>query len=156
VILFFFLLAPNWLEQYQVESCKYFLEKITMRIAVITDDSKTFSEHFRCALFYLVFTVENGKITHQELRLKANDSQEQGNANSDLHDTGSHLAVMYTNMMGTIIDCEVLLARGMDKAVYEGLKIRGIRPIITVIQDVQAAMDAYLAGDIVDHSEGLH
>jgi predicted Fe-Mo cluster-binding NifX family protein len=47
-----------------------------MRIAVITDDSKIVGVHFGRALFYLVFTVENGKITRQELRLKANDSQE--------------------------------------------------------------------------------
>ena len=113
-----------------------------MWIADLTDDSKTFSEHFRRALFYLVFTVDNGKITKQELRLKANDSQEQESAHSDLHDTDSHLAVMHTNMMGTIIDCDVLLARGMDKTAYDGLKIRGIRPVITVIQDVQTAMDA--------------
>jgi predicted Fe-Mo cluster-binding NifX family protein len=127
-----------------------------MRIAVITDDSKTVSQNFRRALFYLVFTVENGKITLQELRLKANDSQEQGNAHSNLRDTGSHLAVMDTNMMGTIIDCDVLLARGMDKAAYDGLKIRSIQPIITDIQYVQAALDAYLTGDIIDHPDFLY
>ncbi len=127
-----------------------------MRIAVITDDSKTVSQYFRRALFYLVFTVQNGKITLQELRLKANNSHEQGNAHSDLRDTDSRLAVMNTNMMGTIIDCDVLLARGMDKAAYDGLKIRSIQPIITDIQYVQAAVDAYLAGNIIDHPDFLY
>jgi len=127
-----------------------------MRIAVITNDSKTVSEHFRRALFYLVFAAENGKITYQELRLKANDSQEQGNTHSDLHDTDSNLVVMDTNMMGTIIDCDVLLARGMDKAAYDGLKIRSIQPIVTDIQYVQTAVDAYLAGNIIDHPDFLY
>jgi hypothetical protein len=75
---------------------------------------------------------------------------------SDLRDTDSHLAVMHTNMMGTIIDCDVLLARGMDKAAYDGLKIRGIHPIITDIQDVQTALDTYLDGEIIDHPEYLY
>jgi hypothetical protein len=131
-----------------------------MRIAVITDNLKTVSEYFERAKFYLVFTLENGKITGQELRLKSNDGdfagKERGVVPNDLHYIGLHSEVKNTNMMGTIIDCDVLLARGMDKAIYDGLKIRSIHPIITDIQDVQTAVDAYLNGDIIDHPEYLY
>ena len=127
-----------------------------MKIAVITDDVKTISAHFEHAQYYLVFAAENGKITGQELRLKANDShstdEEHGIAQSKLHFS----TVTHTSMMGTIIDCDVLLARGMDRAAYDGLRIRNIRPIITAIQDVQTAVDAFLAGDIIDHLERLY
>jgi predicted Fe-Mo cluster-binding NifX family protein len=37
-----------------------------MKIAVITDDMKTISAHFGRAQYYLVFTVENGKIIAPE------------------------------------------------------------------------------------------
>jgi hypothetical protein len=127
-----------------------------MKIAVITDDTKTVSSHFRRAQFYLVFSIENYKATHKELRLKANDSHEQRLTHSGLHNTDSHLVEMDTTMMGTIIDCDVLLARGMDKAAYDGLIIRSIQPIITDIQYVQAALDAYLTGNIIDHPEFLY
>jgi predicted Fe-Mo cluster-binding NifX family protein len=129
-----------------------------MKIAVVTDNQKTISAHFERAQFYLVFTVENDKITGQELRLKANDSHSAGREPgiSNLHFTDPHSVVTHTSMMGTIIDCDVLLARGMDRAAYASLQIRSIRPIITTIRDVQAAVDAYLAGDIIDHPERLH
>ena len=126
-----------------------------MKIAVITDDAKTISAHFGHAQYYLVFSVENGKIAGQELRLKANDGHSMGKehviAQSKLHFS----TVTHTSMMGTIIDCDVLLARGMDRAAYDDLRIRNIRPIITAIRDVQTAVDAFLTGNIIDYPERL-
>jgi hypothetical protein len=36
------------------------------------------------------------------------------------------------------------------------LKEHGIQPIITDIREIPAAVDAYLAGTLVDHPERLH
>ncbi len=130
-----------------------------MKIAVITDDLKTINADFRRAQSYLVFTVGNGKITGQESRPKVNDShflgKEHGHARTEPEDTDSQSEAKITKMAAPIIDCDVLLARGMDRAAYAGLQIRSIRPVITVIRDVQVAVDAYLAGDIIDHPERL-
>ena len=46
-----------------------------MKIAVVTHDEKTISAHFGRAQYYVVFTVDDGKITGQETRPKANHSQ---------------------------------------------------------------------------------
>jgi predicted Fe-Mo cluster-binding NifX family protein len=131
-----------------------------MKIAVITDDKKTISAHFGRAQYYLVFSVENGKIAGQESRPKANHNhfvgQEQDHAHTEPHGTDSQSEVKHTSMMETIIDCDVLLARGMGRGAYDGLQLRSIKPIITDIQDIQAAVDAYLAGEIIDHIERLH
>ena len=81
---------------------------------------------------------------------------EQGGTASEPKYTDQLLTIKHANMMGTIINCDVLLARGMDRSAYEGLKIRSIQPIITDIQDVLAAVNAYLAGDIIDHPDRLH
>jgi predicted Fe-Mo cluster-binding NifX family protein len=131
-----------------------------MKIAVITDDVKTISEHFEHAQYYLVFSVKKGIVTGQELRLKNTDSyvadQEYGIEQKDLQHADLHSTTKHSNMMGTIIDCDVLLARGMDRSSYDGLKIRSIQPIITDIEGVQLAVDAYLAGNIIDHHEYLY
>ena len=37
-----------------------------MKIAFITDDEKTISQHFGRAPYYLVITVEDGKETNRE------------------------------------------------------------------------------------------
>jgi hypothetical protein len=46
-----------------------------MKIAAITDDGKTISQHFGRASHYLVATVENGQIISRELREKLGHSQ---------------------------------------------------------------------------------
>ena len=41
-----------------------------MKIAAITDDGNTISQHFGRAAYYLVVTVENGQIIDREFREK--------------------------------------------------------------------------------------
>ena len=42
-----------------------------MNIAIITEDGRTMSKHFGQAPFYMIVTVENGKIVKKEQRDKA-------------------------------------------------------------------------------------
>ena len=46
-----------------------------MKVAVVTDDGKTISQHFGRASHYLVFTVVDSDIVGQELRDKAGHQQ---------------------------------------------------------------------------------
>ena len=46
-----------------------------MKIAVITDDGKTISQHFGRAPYYLVLTIEEGKIVSREMRDKMGHNQ---------------------------------------------------------------------------------
>ncbi len=132
-----------------------------MKIAVITDDFTTISAHFGRAEHYQVFTVENGLILSKENRSKANHSQfaeqemhthqpGEGHGNDPASQRG------HGAMMDTISDCQVLLARGMGTGARNALTSRGIRPILTDIHEIQPAVEAYLAGKIVDHPERLH
>lgn len=132
-----------------------------MKIAVASDDSKTVSPHFGRAQYYLVYTVENGKITGQETRNKPGHKhpedkphESHGTCNADSH--SHHSEARHANMMDAIIDCDVLLARGMGKGAYEGLKVRSIQPIITDIPEARTAVEAYLSGSLIDHLELLH
>ncbi len=130
-----------------------------MKIAIVSDDMKTISMHFGRAKHYLVVTVENGKIFAQDSRLKMSNNnlfgEQQGHA-PETHDTDSQSEIKIAKMAAPIIDCDVLLARGMDRTAYTCLQIRSIQVIITAIRNVQAAVDAYLAGDIINHLERLH
>lgn len=46
-----------------------------MKIEAITEDSKTISQHFGCAPYYLVATVENNKIIDRGSRDKLGHAQ---------------------------------------------------------------------------------
>jgi predicted Fe-Mo cluster-binding NifX family protein len=46
-----------------------------MKIALITDDGKSISQHFGRAPYYLVVTLEDGKEVNRELRPKQGHNQ---------------------------------------------------------------------------------
>jgi predicted Fe-Mo cluster-binding NifX family protein len=59
-------------------------------------------------------------------------------------------------MASAIADCQVLVARGMGAGAYDSMQAAGIRPIVTDILTIDAAVQAYLEGRLLDHAERLH
>jgi predicted Fe-Mo cluster-binding NifX family protein len=133
-----------------------------MKIAAITDDGKTISQHFGRAQQYAVVTVEDGKITHRELREKLSHAQLQGEEHGHHQEDGTPHGFgpaadnRHGRMAESISDCEVLLCRGMGRGAYENMKSRSIRPVVTDIADIDEAVAAYVSGQIVDHVDRLH
>ena len=132
-----------------------------MKIAAITDDRKTISQHFGRASYYLVATVENGVIVHQELRDKLghthfHNEPHEAEQPGQLHGLGQASHDKHVRMAEAIADCEALLCRGMGAGAYYSMEQRGIRPVVTDIESIEAALKAYIEGNIVDHTEKLH
>ena len=132
-----------------------------MKIAAITDDGSSISQHFGRANYYLVVTVENGQIVNHEMRDKlshshfANEPHEPETPGQP-HGFSPPSQDRHARMAQAISDCDVLLCRGMGMGAYESMKVYGIKPIVTDIADIDEAVMAYLGGNIVDHVERLH
>jgi predicted Fe-Mo cluster-binding NifX family protein len=132
-----------------------------MKIAAITEDGKTISQHFGRAPYYLVLTVEDNKIIDTELRNKLGHAQfhEEGDhheGTGERHGFGPQADHRHGRMAEAIADCEALLCRGMGMGAYESMKARNIRPVVTEITDIEEAVLTYVSGQIVDHVEKLH
>jgi predicted Fe-Mo cluster-binding NifX family protein len=132
-----------------------------MKIAAITDDGNTISQHFGRAPYYQVVTVEEGKITGRELREKLGHTQFADQPHAEEQpgqphgmDPVSH--DKHLRMAEAIADCEALLCRGMGMGAYESMKTRGIRPIVTDIASIDEAVMAYVERKIVDQVDRLH
>jgi predicted Fe-Mo cluster-binding NifX family protein len=132
-----------------------------MKIAAITDDGKTISQHFGRAPYYMVVTVENEKIIHRDLREKLGHAHfvnqthpEEQPGQPHGMDPISHNKHM--QMAEAIADCKVLLCRGMGMGAYESMKMRGIRPVVTDIVIIDEAVMAYVQGNIIDQVDRLH
>ncbi len=132
-----------------------------MKIAAITDDGKTISQHFGRAQYYLVSTVENGQVVQREMRPKLGHAQlaDQPHA-ADVpgqpHGMDSASHNKHLQMAQAISDCEVLLCRGMGRGAYESMKIAGIRPVVTDMADIDQAVKSCIDGQIIDHIDLLH
>jgi predicted Fe-Mo cluster-binding NifX family protein len=135
-----------------------------MKIAVVSEDGVTISQHFGRALHYVVVTVEDGKIASRETREKmghahfAGEPHPEGGHGADSRGHGFDPAAQsrHARMVAAITDCQVLLARGMGGGAYYSLKEAGIRPMVTDIASIDEAVQAYLDGRLVDRKERLH
>ncbi len=134
-----------------------------MKIAAVSEDGVTISQHFGRAPFYVVVTVENGKIVAHEKRDKMGHNQFGGEAHEESHgeDPRGHGFApaeqdRHARMVVAIADCEVLLAGGMGAGAYESMKQANIRPVVTDVANIDEAVQAYLAGSLKDHVEKLH
>ena len=133
-----------------------------MKIAAITEDGSTISQHFGRAPKYLVLTIEDGTIVGRELRDKLGHSQFHDEHGRDHHEGqgwhgyGPAAEDRHTRMSEAIADCEAILCGGMGRGAYESMQQRNIRPVVTDILDIEEAAMAYATGRIVDHVDKLH
>jgi predicted Fe-Mo cluster-binding NifX family protein len=135
-----------------------------VKIAIITDDGNTVSQHFGRALFYQVVTIEQGSIFNREMREKIGhdhfSTTETGQQNHEHahvghgQDHGSHLK--HAQMAETVSDCQAMICGGMGRGAYESMKLLNVQPILTNLTNVEEVIKAYIDGKLVDHTELLH
>ena len=130
-----------------------------MKIAVVTKNGKTISQHFGQAPLYVVVTVADGKIAGRETREKAGHhtfAPHRPKAPGEKHGCGRGAPARHARMMESITDCQVLIAGGMGWGAYENLKSRGIEPVVTDVKDIEEAVRLYLEGKLPNLRERLH
>ena len=135
-----------------------------MKIAVITEDGKTISQHFGRAPYYLVFTVKEGQITGTEMRSKLGHTQfaqEEHNHDHAANDPRGHgfdaqSQSKHARMVQAILDCTALIVRGMGRGAYVSLEEANITPYVTNLASAEEAVKAYVAGQLTNHTEKLH
>lgn len=132
-----------------------------MKIAAISEDGTTISQHFGRAPLYVVVTVEDGKIVSKETRAKTGHHTFAAHQHPDLapgerhgYDSGSQ--VRHESMAETIADCQVLLAGGMGWGAYEAMQSYNITPIVTDVRSINEAVQLYLDGKLTNLMERLH
>ena len=133
-----------------------------MKIAAVSEDGVTISQHFGRAPYYVVVSVEDGKIVSREKRDKlghaqfAGEHEETHGADPRGHGFDPAAQDRHARMAAAITDCDVMIARGMGAGVYESMKQAGIRPVVANVANIDEAVQVYLAGRLEDHVEKLH
>lgn len=132
-----------------------------MKVAVITDDGETISQHFGRAAYYKVLTIEDGKVIAEEMRDKMGhthfvtlEHDEPANGQGHGMDATSHNK--HVNMAETIADCKALICGGMGMGAYDSMRRLNIQPIVTELSNIGDAVQAYIDGKLIDHTEMLH
>jgi predicted Fe-Mo cluster-binding NifX family protein len=132
-----------------------------MKIAAITEDGKWISKHFGRAPYYLVLTIDNGEIIASEMREKLghvhfSEQQHESDTPGEPHGMDANSHDKHLMMSDAIADCEALLCGGMGRGAYQSILARGIKPVVTDIDNIHEAVTAYVQGKIVDRVDLLH
>jgi len=131
-----------------------------MKIAAITEDGTTVSQHFGRAPLYLVVMVENGKIVSKETRAKTGHHTFAAHhpelAPGERHGYDAGAQTRHASMAETIADCQVLIAGGMGWGACDSLKSCNIEPVVTDVENIEEAINLYLAGKLPNLMERLH
>jgi predicted Fe-Mo cluster-binding NifX family protein len=121
-----------------------------IKIAAVTDDGQSLSNHFGMAAQYVVIDVEAGQILSQETRQKPHHT-----IHPDHSKEHAHSEQLHEDMFAPIRDCQVLLVGGMGsgahaKAVGAGLEI------VLIGGSIADAVENYLNGAAASNDMRLH
>ncbi len=122
-----------------------------MLIAAVSEDGVTISQHFGRAPYYVVVTVEEGRVVGTETRPKVGHGQFAGGGAPDPGPVVKHRA-----MGESIADCRALLAGGMGSGAFSALQAMGIEPVLTDETDIITAVTRYAAGGLPNLAGLLH
>ncbi|MBX2990258.1 MAG: dinitrogenase iron-molybdenum cofactor biosynthesis protein [Bacteroidetes bacterium] len=133
----------------------------SIKIAFVTDDGITISSHFGRAHFYEIVTLENGRIVHRERREKyghhtfssTEERHEHGHTEHGFDDASRR---KHDSMIAAIVDCQILVARGMGEGAFHHLKDANITPILTDLKEIQPTLQEYIKNGLINHAELLH
>jgi len=130
-----------------------------MKIAIVTDDERTISRHFGRAEKYIIFSVEQGRLTGSEVLAKPShcvSGQGKHQHGENGKGFGHQSRLKHQQAFGMIADCDFIVTRGMGRGAYVDLQQLGVQPIMTDIANIEPAVQALVDGTIINHTEKLH
>ncbi len=122
----------------------------TIKIAAVTDDGQTLSNHFGMAGQYVVIQAESGSILSQETRQKPHHS-----VHPDHSQEHGHSEQLHEDMFAPIRDCQVLLVGGMGGGAYQKAVSAGLQ-VVLVSGAIAAAVQKVLDGTAVSDDLRVH
>ena len=132
-----------------------------MKIAFVTDDGITITQHFGRAGKYLVVEVEEGKEVSRDLRDRQGHKQHHQKGVKNNHfatrdHEGPAAHSKHVQMMAAIEDCDVVVCGGMGRGAFNSIVSLGKEVFMTNTGDINDALKGYLAGELVDMSNLVH
>ncbi len=132
-----------------------------MKIAIVTNDGLTVSQHFGRARFYLVVEMDGGKEVDRELRrrftphLSGNAGHGEAHAPGQPHGTGPEAMRRHAAMAEAIKDCQFLIAGGMGTGAVQAMEASGIKVILTDLTEINRVIEAFADGTLQDRRERM-
>ena len=138
-----------------------------MKVAIVTTDGQTVSQHFGRSPYYKIVTIENGQIVAEEMRERATGHKVHGgncnghgrgghhgqNSGQHGHGFGPEADQKHATMAAEIADCQILIAGGMGRGAYESFVNAGLNVILTNLVDINAVIKGIINGSLKNFAQ---
>jgi predicted Fe-Mo cluster-binding NifX family protein len=134
------------------------------KIAIPTDDGVTISRHFGRARAFLVVTIENGEVIHQELR-ELPDTGDHSHHHHDHDHDHDHHHDHHHGMGGNpahmakfeyVRDCQYLIGGGMGAPAMNRLNAMGIQVALTDHRQIADLLEEVKTGQVRHNPRRVH
>ena len=120
-----------------------------MKIGIASDDKKSIAQHFGRTRGFVIADIVDGKVKSKEYKENFFTSHNQP-GRSEQHGEHGH---SHSSILTPLRDCDVVLARGMGRRIYDDLRGANIESVITTLPGVDEAIAAYIDGTLIDNPE---
>ena len=122
-----------------------------MKIGIASDNQVSIAQHFGRTKGFIIAELEDGIVKSKAYR--ENNFTHHSQQGEHEHEHQGEHGHSHTGILAALQDCEVVIARGMGRRIYDDLREAKIEAIITDIPDVDEAIKTYLSGTLVDNPE---
>jgi predicted Fe-Mo cluster-binding NifX family protein len=123
-----------------------------MKIAAATNDNINITGHVgRCRAF-IVYNIDEGKISNKEIRENTFTHHAAGQQNHEHHHGEGHHHG-HQNLIDALKDCSYLLFQGGGWRLIEDLKANNIKPFLTSESNAEGAVEKLLKGELKEESD---
>ena len=130
-----------------------------MKIAIVTTDGETVSQHFGRSPYYKIYTFEEGDPVAVEMRQRSTGHFDPRQRHEETHHHGHDHAAeghgygaeardKHASMAAELADCDVLVAGGMGRGAYESFRQAGLEVILTGLREINDVINAYTEGTL--------
>lgn len=118
-----------------------------MKIAIPSDEGKFLSQHFGRTLGFSIYEITGGRITGEEYRPNTFTGHAIGMHHDHGHHDGSdgHHQHTHGRILSALGDCEVVIAGGMGRRLFDDLTEAGKQIYITTQAETRKAVELFLA-----------
>jgi predicted Fe-Mo cluster-binding NifX family protein len=124
-------------------------------VAIVTDDGVTVSSHFGRARFYEVVSLSQGNVVRRERREKAGHHMFAHEHQGEDHGHHEHQQ-RHQAMVSPILDCQVVVARGMGQGAVDHLRDANILPMLTGLYTIDEVLGAIASGTLENDARRVH
>ena len=118
-----------------------------MKIGIASDDQVNITQHFGRTRGFVIAEVGGDKIISKGYRENTFSQHMKSGGHTQEHGH-SHTAIL-----DALVDCDIVLAGGMGRRIYDDLRSANIQSVITEEKTVDEAIAAFINGALVDNPE---